>query len=168
MAALVFELLDGSDLFSAILRVMPLLKRQDRHEETVTALQQALAFHEATTAPEDAIRQLGQGWVAEEALAIGVYCAMKASSFEAGIIMAVNHDGDSDSTGLIAGHLLGAMHGRSKTPEHWLAPLELREVTEEIAGDLATAGDWYLGDKYPFCFVIAQVIVLDLNHERLP
>jgi ADP-ribosyl-[dinitrogen reductase] hydrolase len=60
--------------------------------------------------------------------------------------MAVNHDGDSDSTGLIAGHLLGAMLGRNAIPERWLAPLELRGVIEDIADDLATAGSWRLGD----------------------
>ena len=57
--------------------------------------------------PTEAIDELGEGWVAEEALAIGVYCALKAQDLESGVIMAVNHDGDSDSTGLIAGHLLG-------------------------------------------------------------
>lgn len=60
--------------------------------------------------------------------------------------MAVNHDGDSDSTGLIAGHLLGAMHGLAAIPARWLEPLELRGVMEDVADDLATAGDWRLGD----------------------
>jgi hypothetical protein len=59
--------------------------------------------------------------------------------------MAVNHDGDSDSTGLIAGHLLGAMLGLSEIPARWLAPLELRGVIEEVADDLATVGAWQLG-----------------------
>ncbi|MBL8401783.1 ADP-ribosylglycohydrolase family protein [Accumulibacter sp.] len=146
MAALVFELLDGSDLAAAIDRVTPLLTCKDRYEETRVALQQALSLHASDTAPDAAIRQLGQGWIAEEALAIGVYCALKARDFETGVMMAVNHDGDSDSTGLIAGHLLGAMLGRAAIPARWLAPLELREVMEEMADDLATAGDWRLGD----------------------
>ncbi len=146
MAALVFELLDGSDLPVAIDRIMPMLTRRVRHEETLAALQQARSFHAADTSPDDAIRHLGQGWIAEEALAIGIYCALKARDFETGVIMAVNHDGDSDSTGLIAGHLLGAMQGRSVIPERWLASLELRDVMEEMADDLATAGSWRLDD----------------------
>lgn len=147
MAALVFELLDGSPLAAAIDRVTPLLMSKDRHEETRVALEQAQSLHASDMAPDAAIRKLGQGWVAEEALAIGVYCALKARDFESGVIMAVNHDGDSDSTGLIAGHLLGATQGRAAIPARWLDPLELRVVMEEIADDLATAGDWRLDDS---------------------
>lgn len=144
MAVLVFDLLDGADLRSAIERALPLLRERQRHEETFTAMMQAVAFAQTDAAPAEAIRQLGEGWVAEEALAIGLYCALKATAFETGVIMAVNHDGDSDSTGLIAGHLLGAMHGASAIPQRWLDPLELREVIEEVADDLATAGSWRL------------------------
>jgi ADP-ribosyl-[dinitrogen reductase] hydrolase len=54
---------------------------------------------------------LGQGWVAEEALAIAVLCALAADTPRNAIIAAVNHDGDSDSTGSITGNLVGAMHG---------------------------------------------------------
>lgn len=140
LAALVFELFGGTDLPAAIDRVIPLLTCKERHEETLAALQQAQTLHASNAAPDDAIRQLGQGWIAEEALAIGIYCALKARDFKAGVIMAVNHDGDSDSTGLIAGHLLGAMQGRSAIPDRWLASLELRDVMEEMADDLATAG----------------------------
>lgn len=146
MAALVFELLDGADLTIAIERVIPLLTKRDRHEEILNAVQQAQFLHSTGTAPDEAIRQLGQGWIAEEALAIGIYCALKAGNFESAVIMGVNHDGDSDSTGLIAGHLMGAMQGRSAIPERWIAPLELRGVMEEMADDLATAGVWRLDE----------------------
>ncbi|MGQ5490714.1 ADP-ribosylglycohydrolase family protein [Thauera sp. ZXT1-4] len=144
MAALVFEVLDGASLLDATNHVIPMLKEQDRHEETLVALERAQSLHTSGIALDEAFRQLGQGWVAEEALAIGVYAALQASDYETGVIIAVNHDGDSDSTGLIAGHLLGAMRGRSAIPERWLAPLELRGVMEEIADDLATAGSWRL------------------------
>lgn len=144
MAALVFDLLDGIDLGSAISHVLPLLKARERHEETLAAIEAAQRLHGTDIEPIDAINELGEGWVAEEALAIGLYCTLKALDFESGVIMAVNHDGDSDSTGLIAGHLLGTMQGRSVIPERWLAPLELRGVMEEMADDLATAGSWRL------------------------
>jgi len=38
--------------------------------------------------------------VAEEALSMGLYCALGAKDFEDGIILAVNHSGDSDSNRL--------------------------------------------------------------------
>ena len=84
-----------------------------------------------------AIHSLGGGWVGEEALAIGLYCALKyQNDFSACIRAAVNHDGDSDSTGAIAGNLLGAWLGAEGIGEEWLAPLEARDVIETMARQL--------------------------------
>ena len=84
-----------------------------------------------------AIEQLGKGWVAEEALAIAIYCSVKYSNdFEKAIIASVNHSGDSDSTGAITGNILGAYLGISNIPNKFLEKLELRTVIEEIAEDL--------------------------------
>jgi len=74
--------------------------------------------------------------VAEEALAIGLYAALVAESFEHGVLLAVNHSGDSDSTGAIAGNLLGVALGELAIPRTWLARLELRDVVEQVADDL--------------------------------
>lgn len=146
MAALVYELLDGAELLSAIETVLPLLTARERHEETLEAIEQGCALHASGTTPAEAIRELGEGWIAEEALAIGIYCALAAPDFETGVVMAVNHDGDSDSTGLIAGHLLGAAQGVAAIPNRWVESLELRTVIEEMADDLATAGAWRLDE----------------------
>ncbi len=62
------------------------------------------------------------------------------------MILAVNHDGDSDSTGSIVGNLLGTMHGVDAIPAEWLAPLELREVIAEMAEDLYAFPDWGIGE----------------------
>ena len=87
---------------------------------------------------QEAIRELGEGWVAEEALAIAVFCALRYSNdFEKAIITAVNHDGDSDSTGAITGNILGAYLGISKIPERFLKNLELKDIIIEIADDLS-------------------------------
>lgn len=96
---------------------------------------------------------LGAGWVAEEALAIGVYAALAAGTFREGVLLAVNHGGDSDSTGSIAGNILGAALGRGAIPAPWLEKLELRDVIEQVAADLVTefeeSGEWWR--KYPGC-----------------
>lgn len=85
----------------------------------------------------EAISELGEGWVAEEALAISVFCALRYSDdFEKAMIAAVNHDGDSDSTGAIAGNILGAYLGLSGIPDRFLENLELRDVIMEVADDL--------------------------------
>ncbi len=87
------------------------------------------------------IHALGEGWVGEEALAIAVYCALRYQrDFSAGIIAAVNHRGDSDSTGAIAGNILGAWVGFDEIDVRWTDELELYDVILEIADDLCRAG----------------------------
>lgn len=88
---------------------------------------------------EEAIRQIGEGWVAEETLAIALFCVMRyPDSFEKAIIAAVNHSGDSDSTGAITGNLMGAIYGYDAMPNYFKDNLELRWLLEEMADDLAT------------------------------
>ena len=50
--------------------------------------------------------------------------------------MAVNHLGDSDSTGAITGNILGAWLGATAIDKSWLEPLEPREIIETLADDL--------------------------------
>ena len=86
---------------------------------------------------EENIRSLGQGWVAEETLAIALYCTLRYSdNFSAGVLAAVNHDGDSDSTGAVTGNLLGALCGYSRIGSEFKKNLELSDVILEIADDL--------------------------------
>ena len=84
-----------------------------------------------------AIHRLGEGWVAEETLAIAVYCALKyADDFEKAIVTSVNHNGDSDSTGAVTGNILGALLGYDALPAFYLRDLELRDIILEVAEDL--------------------------------
>lgn len=85
----------------------------------------------------EAIHRLGEGWVAEETLAIAVYCALKYSDdFDRALITSVNHKGDSDSTGAVTGNILGASLGLKGIPEKYTKNLELKDVILEIADDL--------------------------------
>jgi ADP-ribosylglycohydrolase len=137
-AAMVAALADGMSLSGALAVAKHLLARHEGHEETLLAIQQAESLAQAGAAPEQAIPELGEGWLADEALAIALYCALTAESFEHGVAMAVNHDGDSDSTGAVTGHLLGAALGVDAIPAEWLESLELREVITDMADRLAT------------------------------
>ena len=102
-------------------------------------LQQAMDLAHTDTPDPEAIETIGGGWTGHEALAIAVYSAIKhADSFEEAIISAVNHSGDSDSTGAICGNIIGALLGRSAIPEHYTEKLELLDVIEEMANDLYT------------------------------
>lgn len=85
----------------------------------------------------EAIHTMGAGWIGDEALAIAVFCSVKyADDFDRAMVAAVNHSGDSDSTGAIAGNILGARLGISGIPEKYLKQLEMLDVLYEIADDL--------------------------------
>lgn len=87
---------------------------------------------------EEAIRQLGEGWVAEETLAIAVFCSMRyPDNFEKAVVASVNHSGDSDSTGAVTGNIMGAIVGYNAIPQHFKDNLELGWLINEIAEDLA-------------------------------
>lgn len=78
---------------------------------------------------------------------MALYCALSARDFRSGVVLAVNHGGDSDSTGSMAGQLLGATHGAQAIPGSWLEPLELRDVIEDMADDLAAVTEWRLDEE---------------------
>jgi ADP-ribosylglycohydrolase len=134
--------MNGKSLEQAADTTRDILISFPKHEETLSAFDAARAMARQGERPEKASPILGEGWVAEEALAISLYCALRAESLEDGVIMAVNITGDSDSTGAIAGNLLGALHGASAIPKQWLDPLELKEVIEAVACDLVQIPDF--------------------------
>ena len=87
------------------------------------------------------LHRCGEGWVGDEALYIGIYCALRyENDFAAAIRLAVNHDGDSDSTGSICGNILGAWLGEEAVSSAFeLDRLELYGVIREIADDMHRA-----------------------------
>ena len=83
------------------------------------------------------IGHLGEGWTGEEALAIALFCALKHfDNFEEAMIAAVNHGGDSDSTGAVTGNILGAAVGYEAIPQFFKDDLELHDVILHMADDL--------------------------------
>lgn len=85
----------------------------------------------------ECIREIGEGWVGDEAIAIALFSVMRhIDSFEDCMVCAVNHDGDSDSTGAIAGNIIGAIQGYSGIPSYYLKTLEIEPVLKSLADDL--------------------------------
>lgn len=106
-------------------------------QEFLEGVDRAMALARTSTSDLAAIRQLGEGWVGDEALDIALYCALKYEhDFEKAIVAAVNHDGDSDSTGAITGNILGAYLGLKGIPEKYLKNLELMDLLTTMAEDL--------------------------------
>jgi ADP-ribosylglycohydrolase len=110
--------------------------------ETINAVQSALDLYrnQSVVPSPEAIESLGGGWTGEEALAISLYCALvSGNDFAKGTRLAVNHSGDSDSTGSITGNILGALLGERAIPDEWLDQLELVDVVRQVGDDLFTA-----------------------------
>jgi len=140
MAAIVRSLIGGADLGDAAAQTIEIARTWGENEETVSAIR--LAFDLAKKPdqrPEDAIRLLGQGWVGEEALAIGLYAALVGGSFTETLVIAANHDGDSDSTASIAGQLFGAWKGVTEIPHAWVRRLDVIEPIYEVLDGLLSA-----------------------------
>ncbi len=119
-----------SDMFS---------KYRDTVGEFILLVDRAMFF--AKKADDDDVKNieyyLGRGWVAEETVAIAVYCSLAHfDDFERAMIAAVNHSGDSDSTGAVTGNILGAAIGYEKLPLFYKENLELHDVILHIADDL--------------------------------
>ena len=141
-ALVLSELLLGRSVETAVRTALWMTRGAKDGEETADAIERALQLAGEAGADDggpspEAIARLGEGWVAEEALAIALYCALTAPDFRSGVLAAVNQEGDSDSTGALTGALLGTSLGVGAVPQPWLDGLEGREVIAAVAEDLA-------------------------------
>jgi ADP-ribosylglycohydrolase len=147
---------DGEELDAALDAATVELERYDGSEETATAVSTARRLARAGSSSPEEVERLGAGWVAEEALAIGLYAVLATDSFTDAVVLAANHGGDSDSTAAIAGSLAATIYGEQAIPSEWLERLELRDQIAQVADDLHRAGrrdggwdpnrEW---DRYP-------------------
>jgi ADP-ribosyl-[dinitrogen reductase] hydrolase len=140
LAVMVSEVAAGLPLARAADQARDRCRRQPRGHEVATALDHAIALARDAGAPGvSQVESLGAGWVAEEALSISVYCALRATSFRAGVLLAVNHSGDSDSTGSITGNLLGTALGMEGVDADLFEGLEGGEVISRVGEDMYDA-----------------------------
>lgn len=128
-------IINGNSIDESIQRTLPVLRDYPDHIETLSAIEQAVNLAKTSPLAPENIEQLGGGWLAEEALAISLFCALKAEDFSSGVLAAVNHSGDSDSTGSMCGNILGTLMGVGAIPEKWIEELEVRDVIEQLAHD---------------------------------
>jgi ADP-ribosyl-[dinitrogen reductase] hydrolase len=145
-AVILHALLWEHSMETGIQRARTLLAREDDSGETLAAIDVALACVEKRMEPESAIQMIGEAWVGEEALGVAIYCALMTDDFASGVRVSVNHDGDSDTTGLLVGQLLGAIYGEAAIPAHWLRDLEAQEIIRQVFDDLCEYSKWNLED----------------------
>lgn len=134
LAYIIACIIEGQELEEAVTDALVELEKHKGHQECTRILRQAIAYAGTSLPDIEAISALGEGWVGEEALAIAVYCALShQDNFKQALIAAVNHNGDSDSTGAITGNLLGAYLGLSQIPQGWVVKIELLPVLLTVA-----------------------------------
>lgn len=140
LSELIARLVRGADLQSAARATRYSLVSYDGHEETLGMVDRALELADSNMQEFEAIGELGEGWVGEEALAIALFAALRHSNdWKAATLAAVNHSGDSDSTGSICGDILGAALGVEAIPAEWIEQMENRALLEKTAADMYAA-----------------------------
>ena len=148
-ALIIGFLMQGQDLDTAVKRTLTFLSRRKHAGETVALLRRARdlsAQPDAMADPLAALRSLGAGWIAEEALAMGVFAAARYADVSQAVdalSLAVSHGGDSDSTGSICGNILGALHGEGWVPALLAFRVEGRSTMLELADDFV----YLMGDR---------------------
>jgi len=135
-AAIICELIKGSDPEQAVQTALLLVESEEAGTEVAEALHDAIAISERTELTFIDVEELGGGWTAEEALAISVVCFLTDLAPQQQLLLAVNHSGDSDSTGSILGNLIGANKGIQAIPPQWSRDLEMVSVIRSVAGEL--------------------------------
>ncbi|WP_309501070.1 type VII secretion system-associated protein [Saccharopolyspora gloriosae] len=136
LAVLVHRLLDGAALPDALTAARDLLAECDGHQQTERLLLVAEDLAAQGTPSAEQIKDLiGGGWTGHEALAIAVCAALSNDGIGPAVMAAVNHSGDSDSTGAICGAIVGAREGVSAMPGIWLRDLKQRETVEKLTTD---------------------------------
>jgi len=75
----------------------------------------------------------GAGWIAEEALATALHCALLFPNDPvAALRRAATTSGDSDSIACLAGAFVGAVHGLAAWPEDWARRIEYADQLDEL------------------------------------
>ncbi|MEU4807675.1 ADP-ribosylglycohydrolase family protein [Nocardia fluminea] len=151
MATMVYQLCRGTGTMTALDRTLTELEGHPDHGETSESLKAAKRLVERISrtrraaTPED-LETLGQGWIGPEALSIAVFAVLAAECLggsppdiiRTGLLLSINHSGDSDATGAIAGSLLGARYGGAALPSQWSSIIDARQTLTRLAIDYCT------------------------------
>lgn len=89
---------------------------------------------------EQCLKHIGQGWVADEAVGLALWCVMKfPDDYVATVRRGANSNGDSDSVACIAGGISAARLGLASVPADWQARCENREMLLDLSEQMFVA-----------------------------
>lgn len=103
-------------------------------DECLAALDRLVAALRRRDDGRDACLATGAGWVAEEALATALYCALRHRDDPvSGLARGAATSGDSDSIACLAGAFLGVAHGMAAWPPAWAGRIEYADQLTAIS-----------------------------------
>lgn len=139
-ACLMAHIFQGAGPEEAAMEALAILKKQKNSEHVYEVLRKAMLLVKSGEEPAKALSAIGEGWVGEEALAMGLYCALThPSDFEEAVCAAVNQGGNSSGSAAICGYILGGYLGSLEIPYPWIRDLELSELLIHGADKLLLA-----------------------------
>ena len=102
-------------------------------ETALSKVMECLGWHNE----EAALKHLGEGWIAEEAVALALYCFLKyPDDYLKTVLRGANTNGDSDSIACIAGGISGAYLGVTAIPDKWINNIEKEQYLHSMADRL--------------------------------
>lgn len=129
---LAFDGVEPEEMYEPLLKVTGGVS-----QEFTDALKKSYEIAHSGMADEDAMKDLGQGWYADETFALAYFCTLSyPNDYKKALQTAVNITGDSDSVGSVAGGILGAKLGIEAIPVSWIEALKENEKLEQIVGPL--------------------------------
>ena len=115
LSSMLFHIFEGAALRESIR-----IAREDCEQcfgdldlsEMTDIIGKAESLADSEASDQDGMAEIGEGWVAEETLAMALFsCLRHPDSIRDAIVCAVNVTGDSDSIGAVTGNIMGALLG---------------------------------------------------------
>lgn len=131
--AVAYQLIEDSaiSIEDACLKTLPVLEAYDDHEEVFAIVQKTLKLIKEQPELESVYlnQELGGGWVGEESLAFALYIAAIYTEYPDVLEVGSNHNGDSDSTAMLAA---GLWHLKNRKPEQFMDLIDKIDLTNVI------------------------------------
>lgn len=152
IAYLIRQIIEEQSIEEAVKATRMRLSEEKDSKEVLEKIDLAISLAKEGNPSRDQIERIGKGFVAHEVLAMAIYAALcYPNDYLKGVLLGVNHSGDSDSVGGITGCILGCYLGISEIPVELTTKIELHHEIKELATDLLTFykdGEEWL-KKYP-------------------
>lgn len=137
LTGLIKYLSEGFSLTEGITRLNNIFSQINyisiRHE-LLPLVKKAIELSKNNKTDLENINSLGEGWVAEETLAIALYCSLKyENDYINGVSASINHKGDSDSTGCVCGAILGFIKGFDAIPNELVNEIENKDLLNDLS-----------------------------------